>query len=44
MFLGETFQIQTHKPKMADPTRPDPSHKKLTRPNPDQKFLTWTHH
>jgi len=29
---------------MADPTRPNLSNKKLTRPDPGQKFLTRTYH
>jgi len=29
---------------MADPTQPNPIHKKLTQPDPGQKILTQTHH
>jgi len=38
--LGEIFQTQTM--DAADPTQP--KQQKLTRPDPDQIFLTWTHH
>jgi len=40
MFLGEISQIQTQ----TINGWPDLSHKKLTRPDPGQKFLTQTHH
>jgi len=40
MFLGEIFRTKT---KTIDGW-PDPSHKKLTQTDPDQKFLTRTHH
>jgi len=39
-FLGEIFQIQTQ----IINGWPNPSHKKLTQPDPGQKFLTQTHH
>jgi len=38
--LGEIFQIQTQ----IMNGWPNPSHQKLTLPNPGQKFLTQTHH